>query len=623
MSAVNLKTIISKQLPNFVQEDHQGLQLFLEAYYEYINQNVKEDIGSLRDLDKTLDEFIVHIKNELDVFGEAEYPYIDKILFIRKIKQVLLAKGSEAAYKFLFKVLFDKPINITYPWDVVLKASAGKWKRDISIFVKITQGNPLPDTVRSLPGVAGSKVSITTQKTTRYIYVDSIRFIEKYIENGKEVGVYEFFIEKSYYGDIQIGDKLEFNGVKGTILPTIGGYEIINSGQGYKVGDIIKATTVSNNIEINQRFKVTRVNPDGGILELNLLSFGYGYLKNFFINTVSTDAVKKESRISLKRRVENIYTDLFDIPDNTQIEKYQDYGQVVKPNYWASISKSILASSVNINNETIITSIVDSAGLAGHRLVTGDMVNYRTSGTTIGGLTPNTNYFVIKVNDNDFKLALTGADSINEIAINLTGIGTGNHTFNLVPYSNEAYAGSLIEQFFTESISNSSVSENFTLIRFDIGPVAKYQGFYSSNDGFLSDNIFLQDSKYYQKYSYLITVDERLQDYKTLVKSFIHPAGVALFGEYQIQNVFKSSLGVDIDVKLEDCVSQVTIVTINKTITEEPISILDAGGYIDLNTYDGQIHSYRPPLPQNRYNAGNLTEKDNENTTLIIIPPSS
>ena len=182
MSAVNLKTIISKQVPNFVQEDHQGFQQFLEAYYEYIDQYVKKDIESLRDLDKTLEEFTIYLKNELDIFGESDYEHIDKILLLRKIKQVLVAKGSEAAYKFLFKILYDKPVNITYPWDSVLKASDGKWKRDTSIFVKITQGSPI--------GIEGSRVSIVSQQKTMYVYVDSIRFIENDVL--KELGIIIF-----------------------------------------------------------------------------------------------------------------------------------------------------------------------------------------------------------------------------------------------------------------------------------------------------------------------------------------------------------------------------------------------------------------------------------------------
>ena len=74
--------------------------------------------------------------------------------------------------------------------------------------------------------------------------------------------------------------------------------------------------------------------------------------------------------------------------------------------------------------------------------------------------------------------------------------------------------------------------------------VAKYQGFYASNDGFLDDTIVLQDSYRYQKFSYLVTIDEKLESYKSLIKSYLHPAGTMLFGEYQIQNEYAPGLTV-------------------------------------------------------------------------------
>ena len=109
-----------------------------------------------------------------------------------------------------------------------------------------------------------------------------------------------------------------------------------------------------------------------------------------------------------------------------------------------------------------------------------------------------------------------------------------------------------------------------------------------------------------------------MEDYKALLKSFIHPAGVALFGEYQIQNNFITNLGVDF--RLDEYISKATIVTINRSITDTLTTLSDTGGYIDMNPYDLQGYFLRPPVAANRYNAGKLDEHDNENTTLITIP---
>ena len=596
MNSVKLKTIISKQVPNFVQEDHQGLQQFLEAYYDYVDQYVKKDIASLRDLDNTLDEFVIHIKNELDIFGDTEYDYIDKILLLRKIKQVLLAKGSESAYKFLFKILYDKPVNITYPWDSVLKASDGKWKRDTSLFIRITEGSPL--------ALTGSRVSIVGSQRTMYVYVDNIRHVED--------DVFEFFIEKSYYGTISIGDKLVFEDIRGTILPTTVNYEVINPGTGYQVGDVINASTFANNKTISQRIKVTGIDNNGGITSLITLRFGYDYSSEFFLYTTNQQVVRK-SRFALTKQG----TSQFDLPDQTEVEMYSDYGQVTTPNYWLSYTKTI-----TINPTGSVSTTNDTISSTAHGFITGDVVTYTTTGTAIGGLITGNNYFVIKVDDNVFKLSSSLTLANANSAINLTNLGSGtSHTFTARPATDLAYSGTLLQQFYTETLNNVSDAENFTLIRFDIGAVAKYQGYYYSNDGFLSDNIYIQDSRYYQKYSYLVTIDERLSDYKALLRSFIHPAGVALFGEYQIQSNFTSNLKVTFD--LGQYTSKASVTTINRTIDDTLInSVNDLGGYVDMNPYDLENYVLRTQVAADRYNAGTMNEKDTENLSLITIPSS-
>jgi hypothetical protein len=81
-----------------------------------------------------------------------------------------------------------------------------------------------------------------------------------------------------------------------------------------------------------------------------------------------------------------------------------------------------------------------------------------------------------------------------------------------------------------------------------------------TNDSFLNDAIFIQDSRYYQAYSYVIKIDEKLEAYKTAVKNLIHPAGMAIFGEYDIRNEF------DISLELESLI-KILAVTVNDEVT--------------------------------------------------------
>lgn len=59
-----------------------------------------------------------------------------------------------------------------------------------------------------------------------------------------------------------------------------------------------------------------------------------------------------------------------------------------------------------------------------------------------------------------------------------------------------------------------------------------YQGRYLNQDGQLSSYMFLEDKDYYQKFSYVVKIEESLNKYRKALKDLIHPAGLKLYGEY-------------------------------------------------------------------------------------------
>lgn len=64
------------------------------------------------------------------------------------------------------------------------------------------------------------------------------------------------------------------------------------------------------------------------------------------------------------------------------------------------------------------------------------------------------------------------------------------------------------------------------------------RGYSLDNSGFLSDDQYIQDSSYYQSFSYEILASRMIDSYKKLVQDLVHPSGVALYGRY----VFKSEV---------------------------------------------------------------------------------
>ena len=87
----------------------------------------------------------------------------------------------------------------------------------------------------------------------------------------------------------------------------------------------------------------------------------------------------------------------------------------------------INANDVNVDSNTIT--------LTNHGFVTSDFVTYRSdvNGTAFGGLTNLEEYYIIRLNDNAFRVATTKYNSSVGRAVDLTSQGTGtDHKFSII-----------------------------------------------------------------------------------------------------------------------------------------------------------------------------------------------
>jgi len=71
----------------------------------------------------------------------------------------------------------------------------------------------------------------------------------------------------------------------------------------------------------------------------------------------------------------------------------------------------------------------------------------------------------------------------------------------------------------------------------NIGYVAETIGSYQDTRGHLSSNKYIQDSFFYQDYSYVIRSGLEVNTYRKLIKKLIHPSGLILFGQVLIQKL--------------------------------------------------------------------------------------
>ena len=90
----------------------------------------------------------------------------------------------------------------------------------------------------------------------------------------------------------------------------------------------------------------------------------------------------------------------------------------------------------------------------------------------------------------------------------------------------------------------ANTGDNNAILTAITGPLNIYPSRYEGTAGLLNEADKIQDSLYYQDFSYVIKTDVPINIFRDTVKGFTHPAGYALFGEIAIRTFMQSKLSI-------------------------------------------------------------------------------
>ena len=78
-----------------------------------------------------------------------------------------------------------------------------------------------------------------------------------------------------------------------------------------------------------------------------------------------------------------------------------------------------------------------------------------------------------------------------------------------------------------------------------VGTIATTVGDFLGEEGKLSSDVMrIQDSFYYQDYSYVVKVSESINEWRDAIKSTVHPSGWAVFGEVEVKSLVSARIQV-------------------------------------------------------------------------------
>ena len=522
---VALKNLAAQQLPEFVRSEYPTFVSFVEAYYEFLdNQGV--DLRQVRDIDETLEDYIKFFKAEL----AHNYPVVStdtntERFLLKHIKEQYLAKGSEASYKLLFRLLYGKDVFIDYPGRQMLRVSDGRWTQDVSIFVQVAQGDPTRLIGKTISIQTGKKIYNTSVVSGVDAFAGVTASVQNAVVVNETLGVWELFLDRNFYGDISPNNTVKYGSeFQATILPNTAKIKINDPGRNFRPGMVFQLNTGEGT---PFWFKVATVDENGGLKTIDTIKFGLFYNTSFSVTVLPGSAVT-----SKKKRTTAVSDLTYTVSSNGKVVDYQilngGMNYQIAPLVEITGNGTGAAAHTIIQNGSITEIVIDNFGEG----YTGEVYAQITNapGDVLG-------------NGGSIKPVI-GADydyKFNDKTEGFTESGYVNYgDYWSYAYSDGSYVGTIARQFFINA--QDTQGNNPAILNVSLDAVSKYPGYYKTNDGFLDDSMMIQDSYYFQAFAYVLKIDEQLQAYASVVRSMLHPSGMAMFGEYSINN--KIALGV-------------------------------------------------------------------------------
>jgi hypothetical protein len=295
-----LSPFIEEQFPSFMRGDYRKLVLFIKAYYEWAETQgnagfVNSNIDSAIDVDNNLEQFYSHFKSTfLDSFPEIFATNTDglkpnKKTLLKKIKQFYGSKGTESAYRFLFRLLFDSSVQFYYPKNDILRASDGKWVEQVSI--KVTRNN---ETLHKY--AEGGKVQQYKNLYTLQAYATIDRVFQYYQDGVPVTELYLTDLVGNFLPNAEVVLTPPDSAVDPfteTTFSVLGDFYIQTAGSNYNVGDVVYLQGDG----VGFSAKVQQTGLDGAVKRIQIENSGINYVNTISALVISSNGVNTNAQI--------------------------------------------------------------------------------------------------------------------------------------------------------------------------------------------------------------------------------------------------------------------------------------------------------------------------------------
>nr|BAR27356.1 putative structural protein [uncultured Mediterranean phage uvMED] len=505
--------------------------------------NTIQDLTNFRDPDKVISNFLTNFRDEfLKTIPETLALGLDKRNLIKNIKSMYQLKGTQAGHELFFRILFNQVSETFYPRTQMLRVSDGQWDTQKVLRAITTVGDSTNLVGRTITGSSSAATAI-------------VESVKKFVIGNKEVS--EFILNiNSMTGTFVINEELSGTNsdtdgffIKATITGIPGTKTITNDGNLYATGDFL---TVSGG-GVGADIAISDIG-SGPVSEIIVDNSGTGYSvgdKLVFDNT-GTKGVNAEGFVS-------VVNGGISGESGTGAEHILMEDETGRGDQYSG-SKIVMEGATNsdLNDITDIFLINKGSGYETLPKVTitssGTNANILAHGTDIGrviGLKTNElgeGYQNSPSPTIKFRncLLLTNKSGNFNANDTITGAISGA-TGTLSSYDADRSllkVKDLNTNFILNETITSTSSGSATIARLDVASatvdvvsIADTDGKFLNEDGNISEQTMkVQDSLYYQDFSYVLKVGQSINDWRDSFKKTMHTSGFYFTGQVELQS---------------------------------------------------------------------------------------
>ncbi len=497
-----------------------------------------QQLTNFRDPDKVISQFLDNFRNEFfKTIPDNLSSGINKRNLIKNIKSLYKLKGTQKGHEVFFRILFNNQSETFYPREQMLKVSDGKWNTQTVLRVLSTQGETLSLIGRQIKGRTSNATAIVENVEKFYVGADEVSEIT--INKKSLVGT--FAVSETIEGTES--DQSDYY-ILATITGVPGTKTINNDGNLYTTNDLITISgggqQASMQISDVGSGKITEIVVDNG-------GSGYEIGDTLSFNNTGTFGSNASGVVTVVNgAVSNEDTDHIVLEEETSAGDHLTGDKIVFESGTGigDITDIYLTNGGDGYKSLPTVTVTSDSGTASEILAYGDNVG-RILGITTSNLgikyenSPSPSLTFI---NNLFCTTVTGTftngDTVTGGNSSATGLVSGWDSSRNILKLKEV-SGTFQANETITSVSASAVLKNIDVasISLDVTAVVDTDGKFLNEKGHISETTMkVQDSLYYQDFSYVLKVGNSINSWRDAFKKTMHTSGFYFTGQVNLES---------------------------------------------------------------------------------------